>query len=92
MISNLDSSVVTWKWTGSQPSLTGMNFQWALNGSIWHSGLPYDSKGIAAYDGTTAHSDSLALRVSCSSLQSASPITVTMTDSQGRSYALKLTK
>jgi eukaryotic-like serine/threonine-protein kinase len=92
MISNLDSSVVTWKWTSSQPSLTGMSFRWDLNNTGWHtSGLPYDSKGIAAYDGTTAHSDSLALQISCNSLKNAAPITVTMTDSQGRSYTLKLT-
>jgi len=92
MISNLDSSVVTWKWTSSQPALSGMSFQWDLNNTGWHSGLPFDSKGIAAYDGTTAHTDSLALKASCNSFQSASPITVTMTDSQGRSYTLKLTK
>ena len=92
IISNLDSSTVTWKWTGSQPALSGMSFQWDLNNTGWHSGLPFDSKGIAAYDGTTAHTDSLALKASCNSFQSASPITVTMTDSQGRSYTLKLTK
>lgn len=91
MISNLDSTKVTWKWTGSQPALTGMNFQWSLNNSAWHSGLPYDAQGIAAYDGTTAHTDSLALQASCTSYQNASPITVTMTDSLGRSYTLKLT-
>ncbi len=91
MISNLDSSTVTWKWTSSQPALTGMSFQWDLNNTGWHSGLPSDSKGIAAYDGTTAHSDSLALKASCNSFQSAAPITVTMTDSRGRSYTLKLT-
>lgn len=90
MISNLDSTTVTWKWTSSQPALTGVGFQWNLNNTGWHGGLPYDSQGIAAYDGTTAHTDSLALLASCNAFQ-AGPITVTMTDSLGRSYTLKLT-
>jgi serine/threonine-protein kinase len=92
MISNLDNVAVTWQWTATQPSLNGVSFQWDLNNTGWHYGLPSDTKGIAAYDGSTIHTDSLALRISCTGIQSLSPINVTMTDSLGRSYTIQLTK
>lgn len=91
VISNLDSTTVTWKWTASNPSLSGMGFGWQLNGSGFHSGLPADSQGIPAYEGSTLHSDSLTLMANCGAFSKSAPYTVTMTDSLGRSYTLKLT-
>lgn len=91
MISNLDYSTVTWKWASTQPSLNGVSFTWNLNGTGFRSGLPYDSKGIARFDGSTVHTDSVALSMSCSAFTSQNPsYTVTMTDSLGRSYSLTL--
>jgi hypothetical protein len=91
MISNLDYSTVTWKWASSQPSLDGANLQWNLNGSSWHySSLPYDSQGIAKFDGSTVHTDSISLRMSCDAFHQSSSFAVTMTDSLGRSYSLTI--
>ena len=91
MISNLDYSTVTWKWASTQPSLNGVSFTWNLNGTGFRSGLPYDSKGIARFDGSTVHTDSVALSMSCSAFTSQNPsYTVTMTDSLDRSYSLTL--
>ncbi|HEY8323901.1 MAG TPA: serine/threonine-protein kinase [Ktedonobacterales bacterium] len=86
-ITNTNSSAVTWKWT-SIGSLSQKNFYWSLNGSNWKPGLPTDSAGIPAGNG----SDSLDLATSsCSAIRNASPVTVTMKDSLGNTYTLTLT-
>jgi serine/threonine protein kinase len=90
MISNLDYTAVTWKWASAQPSLDKSGLQWNLNSTGWHSGLPYDSQGIAKFDGSTVHTDSVALKMSCKALQQSSSYVVTMTDSLGRSYSLTI--
>jgi hypothetical protein len=90
MISNLDYSSVTWKWASSQPSLDKSGLSWNLNSTGWHSGLPYDSQGIARFDGSTVHTDSVSLKMSCKALQQSSSYAVTMTDSLGRSYSLTI--
>ena len=91
VIGNLDKTVMTWKWTAAQPSISGMNLVWSLNGGSAQTGMPYDSQGIAAYDGSTVHTDSLAIGISCSAFEKVAPVTVTMTDSMGRSYTITLT-
>ena len=90
MISNLDYSTVTWKWASAQPSLDNANLYWNLNSTSWHGGLPYDSKGITKFDGSTVHTDSVSLRMSCSAFNQSSSFAVTMTDSLGRSYTLMI--
>ncbi|HET9109283.1 MAG TPA: serine/threonine-protein kinase [Ktedonobacterales bacterium] len=85
-ISNPDSTTVTWQWVSMSP-LTTKSLSWKLNGS-WHlntNTMPTDTKGIAP-NGT----DTLTLYVSCSTMSKASPTTVKMTDSLGRSYTLTL--
>lgn len=89
VISNLDHTKVTWKWTSYQPTSV-WSMQWNLNNTGWYYGMPNDSAGIAAYDGSTVHSDSLTLRISCSTFNDAAPVKVTMTDSLGRTYSIIL--
>lgn len=90
MISNLDYTTVTWKWASAQPSLDNANLYWNLNSTSWHGGLPYDSKGITKFDGSTVHTDSVSLRMSCNAFNQSSSFAVTMTDSLGRSYTLTI--
>ena len=91
MVSNLDYTTVTWKWASAQPSLDGTGLQWNLNGTGLHYGsLPSDSQGLAKFDGSTVHTDSVSLRMYCSAFQQTSSFAVTMTDSLGRSYSLTI--
>ena len=85
-ISNPDSTTVTWEWTSMSPLSASKITYWSVNGSQGTSSLPADTKGMAP----GSKPERLTLYVSCKSFNGASPSTVKMKDSLGRTYTLTL--